>query len=142
MKVLKDEQREAYLRDGSKSHQGELFDQYDGDTWVGCLSDADVARLPLATAVYPVGPTGTVTVHNCRTVHGSEPNRSEHQRPLLLQTYAPSDALAYTDIARGSRHGHELVRGRPARWARHDPRPCQIGPVRARTIFEVQQRER
>ena len=124
------------------SHRGELFDQYDGDTWVGCLSEGDAARLSVASAVYPNGPAGSVTVHNCRTVHGSDPNHSEHQRPLLLQTYAPADAFAYTDIGRGGAHGHELIRGRPARWARHDPRPCQVGPVRARTIFEVQQRER
>ena len=49
-----------------ESHAGELFDQYDGDRWVGCLSDADVARVPVETAVYPTGPAGSVTVHNSR----------------------------------------------------------------------------
>ena len=43
--------------------------------------------------------------------------------------------------SRRSPHGDMLIRGEPARWARHDPRPCQVGPSRARTIFEVQQRE-
>lgn len=123
------------------SHRGELFDQYDGDRWVGCLADEDVARLDLAAAVFPPGPAGTVTVHNCRMVHGSEPNRSEHERPLLLQTYAPADAFPYTDLVKKSPHGDMLIRGNPARWARHDPRPCQVGPSRVRTIFEVQQRE-
>jgi ectoine hydroxylase len=123
------------------SHEGELFDQYDGDTWVGCLSDRDLVGVPTDTAIYPTGCAGTVTVHNCRTIHGSAPNRSARQRPLLLQTYAPADAFTYTDLLRGSPHGNELIRGRPARWARHDPRPCQVGPTRARTIFEVQQRE-
>jgi len=124
------------------SHCGELYDQYDGDDWVGCLSDADTAALPLDTAVYPTGPAGTITIHNCRTVHGSAPNESEHQRPLLLQTYAPADAFAYTDLVRATKYGDTLIRGEAARWARHDPRPCQVGPTRARTIFEVQQRER
>ena len=123
------------------SHAGPLFDQYDGDTWVGCLADNDAAGLDLASAVYPTGPAGSITVHNCRMVHGSSPNDSDHERPLLLHTYAAADAYTYTDLVRESPHGDMLIRGEPARWARHDPRPCQVGPSRVRTIFEVQQRE-
>jgi ectoine hydroxylase-related dioxygenase (phytanoyl-CoA dioxygenase family) len=123
------------------SHRGELFDEYDGETWVGCISDADLARIDVAAAVFPVGPAGSITVHNCRTVHGSLPNRSNRERPLLLQTYSAADAFPYTDIVRRSPHGDMLIRGQPARWARHDPRPCQVGPSQPRTIFEVQQRE-
>ncbi len=124
------------------SHRGELFDQYDGDTWVGCIAESDLCRVAVERAVYPTGPAGTVTVHNCRTVHGSAPNLSDQERPLLLQTYAPADAFTYTDLVRQSPHGDLLIRGEPARWARHDPRPCQVGPAQVRTIFEVQQRER
>jgi ectoine hydroxylase-related dioxygenase (phytanoyl-CoA dioxygenase family) len=124
------------------SHTGELFDQYDGDDWAGCIRDADLARVDVASAAYPVGPAGTVTIHNCRTVHGSAPNRSERERPLLLQTYSAADAFAYTDIVKRSPHGDVLIRGRPARWARHDPRPCQVGPAETRTIFQVQQARR
>ena len=123
------------------SHQKELFDQYDGDEWVGCLADADLPRAHVENAVFPIGPAGTITVHNCRTVHGSTPNLSNRERPLLLQTYSPADAFAYTDLVRKSPHGDTLIRGHEARWARHDPRPCQVGPSRVRTIFEVQQRE-
>jgi ectoine hydroxylase-related dioxygenase (phytanoyl-CoA dioxygenase family) len=125
------------------SHDGPLFDLYDGDVWVGALAEADVARAGVDRAVYPTGPAGTVTVHNCRTVHGSAPNRSDRARPLLLQTYAPADAFAYTDLVRRSPHGEELIRGEPARWARHDPRPCLMPPAGPyRPIFAAQQRER
>ena len=123
------------------SHRGELFDQYDGDTWVGSIADADLDPADLVRAVYPTGPAGTVTVHNCRTVHGSGLNHSNRERPLLLLIYAAADAFTYTDIVRRSPHGDVLIRGTPARWARHDPRPCQVGPSRGRTIFQVQQRE-
>jgi ectoine hydroxylase-related dioxygenase (phytanoyl-CoA dioxygenase family) len=123
------------------SHDGPLYDQYDGDAWVGCLADKDAASLDLANAVYPTGPAGSITVHNCRMVHGSSPNDSDRERPLLLHTYAAADAYTYTDLVRESPHGDMLIRGEPARWARHDPRPCQVGPSRVRTIFEVQQRE-
>jgi ectoine hydroxylase-related dioxygenase (phytanoyl-CoA dioxygenase family) len=124
------------------SHDGPLFDLYDGDAWVGALSHADVTRVGVERAVYPTGPAGTITVHNCRTVHGSAPNRSERPRPLLLQTYAPADAYSYTDLVKPSPHGEELIRGEPARWARHDPRPCLMPPSGPyRPIFAVQQRE-
>jgi ectoine hydroxylase len=126
----------------SGSHAGALYDLYDGDTWVGALADADVAAAGVDAAEYPVGPAGTITVHNCRTVHGSAPNRTQRARPLLLQTYAAADAFSYTDLVKRSPHGEELVRGRPARWARHDPRPCLVPPTGPyRPIFAVQQRE-
>src|SRR5436190_3103353 len=124
------------------SHEGPLFDLYDGDVWVGALADADVSAAGVEHAVYPVGPAGTITLHNCRTVHGSAPNSSDRARPLLLQTYAPADAFAYTDLVKHSPHGEELIRGEPARWARHDPRPCLMPPTGPyRPIFAVQQGE-
>jgi ectoine hydroxylase len=121
------------------SHLAQLFDQYDGDKWRGCVAERDLTELDLERAVFPTGPAGSITVHNCRTVHGSAPNHSDRERPLLLQTYAPADAFTYTDIVARSPHGDTLIRGEQARWARHDPRPCQVGPAKARTIFEVQQ---
>ncbi len=126
----------------SGSHDGPLYDLYDGDVWVGALADADVARVDLEARRVPAGPAGTITVHNCRTVHGSAPNRSDHPRPLLLQTYAAADAFPYTDLVKLSPHGEELIRGEPARWARHDPRPCLVPPTGSyRPIFVSQQRE-
>jgi ectoine hydroxylase-related dioxygenase (phytanoyl-CoA dioxygenase family) len=94
----------------------------------------------VSTAEYPVGPAGTVTVHSCRTVHGSAANASDRPRPLLLLTYTAADAFAYTDLVRQSPHGEEVIRGNPARWTRHDPRPCLMPPAGPyRPIFAVQQ---
>ena len=125
------------------SHAGPLFDLYDhDDVWVGALSDDDVRDAGVERAAFPVGPAGTITVHSCRTVHGSAPNASDHARPLLLQTYAAADAIAYTDLVKRSPHGEELIRGTPPRWARHDPRPCLLPPNGPyRPIFAAQQRE-
>jgi ectoine hydroxylase-related dioxygenase (phytanoyl-CoA dioxygenase family) len=127
----------------SGSHDGPLFDLYDDDdVWVGALRDSDVELAQVERAEFPTGPAGTITVHNCRTVHGSAPNASDRPRPLLLQTYAAADAFSYTDLVRRSPHGEELLRGEPARWARHDPRPCLIPPSGPyRPIFAAQQRE-
>lgn len=124
------------------SHDGPLYDLYDGPRWVGALADEDVPRAGVERAAYPTGRAGTITVHHCRTVHGSAPNRSDRARPLLLQTYAAADAFSYTDLVKRSPHGEELIRGEPARWARHDPRPCLVPPSGPyRPIFAVQQRE-
>ena len=66
------------------SHNGELFSQYDdAGNWVGCLSDTDVKSVPVETAAELTGPAGSITIHNCRVVHGSRPNTADLGRPLL-----------------------------------------------------------
>ena len=127
------------------SHNGELFNQYnDKDQWVGAIDDKDLGRVPLDKAVYLKGPAGSVTVHNCRTVHGSLPNNSAHSRPLFLQSYSAADALTITPHPSYSRYNGEIVRGKPARWAEFDPRPCQLPPDWSKgysSIFALQQEE-
>ncbi len=111
------------------SHNGDLFSLYGDDgEWVGSLSDADVARVGIDDAVYLLGPAGSVTVHNCRTVHGSKRNESDLGRPLLLNVYSAADAFTYTANPLPSRYGGAIVRGNAATWAHHDPRPCLVPP--------------
>lgn len=127
------------------SHEGELFDQYDENgQWVGCLSDTDVARLDLDRVEYLTGPAGSITIHNCRAVHGSKINTSPVGRPLLLNAYSSADAFPYTHDPLMSSHHGEIVRGKPARWAHHDPRPCLIPPdwsAGYTSIYALQQEE-
>jgi ectoine hydroxylase-related dioxygenase (phytanoyl-CoA dioxygenase family) len=111
------------------SHNGPLFDMYDeDDSWNGSLSDADAATLDLDQVEYMTGPAGSLTIHNCRTVHGSPPNQSDAGRPLLLHAYSSADAFPYTYNPIMSSYYGTIVRGKPARYAHHDPRPCQIPP--------------
>ena len=111
------------------SHAGTLFDQYDDKgQWTGCLNPCDVEKLDLASAVYVEAPAGSITVHNCRTVHGSPWSSRADGRPLLLNAYASADAFPYTPHPEPAPHVGEVVRGKPARWAHHDPRPCLIPP--------------
>ena len=54
------------------SHQGPLFDLYDETgQWTGNIRTVDLPRLDIGSARYITGPAGTVTAHNCRSVHGS-----------------------------------------------------------------------
>ncbi len=127
------------------SHNGPLYDLYNDDgTWNGALSDADAASLDLEDVEYMTGPAGSLTIHNCRTVHGSPPNQSDTGRPLLLYAYSAADAFTYTYNPIMSSYFGAIVRGQPARYAHHDPRPCQIPPDWSggyQSLFATQQGE-
>jgi ectoine hydroxylase len=127
------------------SHEGELFNQYnDQNQWVGCLSDPDVAQLDLDRAEYLTGPAGSITIHNCRAIHGSGMNLSTIGRPLLLNAYSSADAFPYTHDPLMSTHHGDIARGQRARYAHHDPRPCLIPPDWSggyTSIYALQQEE-
>ncbi|MDD9877219.1 MAG: phytanoyl-CoA dioxygenase family protein [Magnetovibrio sp.] len=127
------------------SHDGPLYDQYnDKGEWVGCLAPDDAAKIDTDRADYLFGPAGSLTLHNCRMIHGSMPNQSDRGRPLLLNVYAAADALPYTYNPLPSKYAEEIVRGEPVRWAHHDPRPCLLPPDWSggyTSIFALQQEE-
>ena len=129
----------------AESHNGDLFDEYNADgEWVGCLSAADAAAIDPAKVKYLDGPAGSITIHNCRTIHGSKPNSAATGRPLLLNVYSAADAFPYTHNPLTTEYAGQCVRGKPARQAHHDPRPCQIPPDWSggyTSIFAVQQEE-
>jgi ectoine hydroxylase-related dioxygenase (phytanoyl-CoA dioxygenase family) len=129
------------------SHEIEpMLSQYGADgKWTGCLTDADVAtKIDVSKAVYLPGPAGSITLHNCRTVHGSPRNDSDLGRPLLLYTLSSADAFTYACNPLGTKHSGSIVRGRPAAFAHHDPRPCLMPPDWSggyTSIFALQQQE-
>ena len=128
------------------AHKGELFDQYGSNgEWVGCLSEEDVKRVDLNKVEYLMGPAGSITIHNCRMIHGSKTNLSAAGRPLLLNVYSSADAFTYTFNPLKTRYDGTIVRGKPALWAHHDPRPCQIPPDWSggyTSIYALQQEEK
>ena len=128
------------------SHRGEIHDQYDeNDRWVGHISEDALRRVDLKKVEWLTGPAGSVTVHHCRTIHGSLPNLSDRCRPLLLHTYSAADALPLTQRSTPTTHEGRMIRGEPARWVEFDMDPCQLPPDRASqpgiTIFSSQKRE-
>jgi ectoine hydroxylase len=128
------------------SHKGEIFDLYGKDGgWVGALDDGDLERVEMDKVVWLKGPKGSVTIHNCRMLHGSAANNSSRSRPLLLHTYASADALTFQgSIVQNIPHGDSLIRGEPAKWIHSDPEPCLIPPDWSKgysSIFALQQEE-
>jgi len=111
------------------SHQGPISTLRNAEGgWTGSLSDQEVSTLDPKTLRWLCGPRGSVTVHNCRIVHGSRANLSDRIRPLLLHTYAPTDAIPLTRIMDPVRFGNVIVRGGPASHARFDSEPCPMPP--------------
>lgn len=127
-----------------KSHLDRLYNQYDvKGNWTGCLSDEDAAAIETDKAVYLEGPAGSITIHNCRTIHGSKTNHSDQARPLLLNVYSSADAMPYTRNPLFSKYDQMIVRGKRAEWAEHDPRPCLLPPdwgENYTSIFALQQK--
>jgi len=63
---------------------------------------------------------------------------------LLLNTLSSSDAFPYTYNPLTTRYYGQVIRGEPARWAHHDPRPCLLPPDWSggyTSIFALQQEE-
>ncbi len=111
------------------SHNGPLYDLYGSDeNWAGCLNDEDAATVDMSKVAYLMGPAGSITIHNCRALHYSPSSKSPEPRPLLLNCYSSADAKPYSPHPDPSTHAYEVVRGKPVKWAHHDPRPCQIPP--------------
>lgn len=128
------------------SHRWEMPTQYDENgRWIGCLREGDVAKIPVDKARYMVGPAGSLTLHNCRTLHGSPVNTSDRGRPLLLYVMSSGDAFPYTaNPIPSQKYDGAMIRGDRPRRAHIDPTPCEVPPDWSRgytSIFALQQQE-
>ena len=128
------------------SHRWTMPSQYDDSgRWTGCLSERDLAKIDLSKAKYMVGPAGSVTIHNCRTLHGSPVNTSDRGRPLLLYVLTSADAFPYTSNPIPSmQHEAAIIRGQAVRYAHIDPEGCEVPPDWSRgytSTFALQQGE-
>ena len=118
------------------SNHGALYTQYDhhGNYAVSCR-DEDIGWVREDMVDAPTGGPGTVVLLHCRTIHGSRTNRSEAPRPLLLAVYSSADSFAYTSAPIDGPYRGAIVRGRPARYACFDTRPCELPPDWARSGY-------
>jgi ectoine hydroxylase len=126
------------------SHDGPLFPHMNGEgRWTGTISQDDLAKFDLESAAELTGSSGTLIAINCRTIHGSRANLSNFVRPLLLCVYSSADAFAWMPPPTPTTKTGAIVRGKPARKAHLDPRPCRVPPNWAKqgygSIFTAQQ---
>ena len=125
------------------SHRESIFEHYDDEgIWTGEVGSKDLESLDLSSAVELPCSAGDAVLLHPLTVHGSRPNLSSRPRPLLIHGMNAADARSYTAIAWGNSHTGDTLRGRKARYARHDPLEIRLPPdwsAGYTSIFEHQQ---
>jgi ectoine hydroxylase len=111
------------------SQNGPIYSAYDDKgNFTIQVKDEDISWLTDDMVDTPTGGPGTVVLLNCRVIHGSVVNRSPRPRPLLLTVYSSADSFPYTSNPIPSSQSGDIVRGKPARLASFDARPCEIPP--------------
>ncbi|MEM7405619.1 MAG: phytanoyl-CoA dioxygenase family protein [Pseudomonadota bacterium] len=129
------------------SHRGPVYDHYDAEgNWRGFIDEADVENIDIPSTVYLHGPAGSVTIHHCRSVHGSMPNNHPTKaRPFLLFAYSAANCLPLMPYNQASRYNGVIVRGKHPEYAQFEGEPCKLPPLRSkstRSIFQAQQNDR
>lgn len=110
------------------SHLGPLYPSYDAEgNFVG-VGEGFMAAVDPAVIETATGRAGTTVLLNCRVVHGSAPNESTRQRPLLLPVYSSADSFPYTTSPLQSPQMGAIVRGQAAQYASFDVRRCPVPP--------------
>ena len=113
------------------SHRGPLFSLPDDEgRWVGAIGERDLAIADPGHADYLKGPAGSVTVHNCCSVHGSAPNISSRCRPLLLHTYTAGDSFPLQTVGTNGlgTYANTMVRGSRPEKMMIDGRAVPVAP--------------
>ena len=128
-----------------KSHKGPLFDlRDDAGKWLGAIRESELAQAHIESADFLTGPAGSVTVHNCCSIHGSLPNNSPRPRPLLLQTYAAGDSFPLQTVGANGLgpYANTMVRGSRPAFFEINGRNVPVAPDWSggyRSIIDVQQ---
>ncbi|WP_439588331.1 phytanoyl-CoA dioxygenase family protein [Hydrogenophaga sp.] len=115
------------------SNRGALHPMYDEK---GTFTGIDTNALdgpPPSSVVLAAGVAGSTVLVNCRVVHGSAANESDHPRPLLLPVYSSADSFPYTPNPVPNEQCGEIVRGEAAKFASFDTSPCILPPDFRRT---------
>lgn len=109
------------------SHKGPLFDHNDeaGD-FAGLIAERDLERVDLSTKVELTAPAGSVEIFNSRTIHADNMGAEEDGGAFLHVGYTTADAIPYYPFAWRSRNYGTIVRGDPARFARHHREGCPV----------------
>ena len=126
------------------SHKGPIYDHYDKEgKWSGYINDDDIKKLDINSIQYLKGPAGSVTIHHCRSIHGSLPNSHPIlARPFLLFAYSAANCLPLMAYNQPSKYNGVIVRGKNPDYPLFEGEPCKLPPVSSkssiRSIFQSQ----
>ncbi len=99
------------------SHKGPMLSLFQGERFTGAV-DPGIEKDLKARSVACHGKAGSVCLMHTKLAHGSEPNRSERSRGLYICVYTAADAVPIARNPMPGTHEGEIVRGKPARFAR------------------------
>ena len=126
------------------SHRGPILDHHANGRFCGAV-DIEASGVDLADAVALTGPAGSVSFHHVRTLHGSDLNRSDQDRALLLYEITSADAWPiqgsmspFDDL---ESYDSKLLCGEPTITPRMAEVPVQLplpGPEKEGSIYENQ----
>lgn len=126
------------------THKREVFDHHSGGVFAGAM-DLASAGLNAKDAVPLTGPRGTMSIHHARTVHGSDLNRSDRDRMLLLYEITAADAFPLsggtTQWSSLQDYDAKLLCGSSTITPRLEQVPVRMPqpqPAKAGSIYEVQ----
>ncbi len=126
------------------THKGDIFDHHHNGVFAGAM-DLSACGLNPNDAVALTGPRGTMSLHHVRTVHGSDLNRSDKDRMLLLYEISAADAFpvagAMSKWPSLEEYDEKLLCGRGTITPRLENVPVRIPqpqPDKAGSIYEVQ----
>jgi ectoine hydroxylase len=109
------------------SHKGPMFSHCDEKgSFTGRIAEHDLRMVDTASKVELMGPAGTIEIFNTRTIHLDDFGSQRDGGPCLHVTYTAADAAPYIGFGRASDRYGTIVRGQPAKFARHDPEGCPI----------------
>ena len=107
-------------------------------------NDEEIKNLELDKINYLMGPLGSVTIHHCRSIHGSLPNNHPTMaRPFLLFAYSAANCLPLMPYNQPSKYNGIIVRGKRPAYPIFEGEPCKLPPIQSkssiRSIFQSQQ---
>ncbi len=126
------------------SHRGPVYDHHNGEHFSGAISRARTG-LDTSGAVPLLGAAGSISLHHARLVHGSDLNRSAHDRALLLYEITAADAWplqgSYSKLDSLEEYDARLLCGEPTLTPRLEDVPVRIPlprPPDPSSIYQAQ----
>lgn len=127
------------------SHRGAVLDHHSRGVFSGTI-DLRANGLDPADAVKLTAPAGSISLHHARVIHGSDTNRSAHDRSVVFYEITAADAFpimgAMVEFSTLEEYDRKLLCGRGTIEPRVEPVPVRIPlpqPKAHGSIFEVQE---
>jgi ectoine hydroxylase len=126
------------------SHNGPIHDHHSRSGFSGAIAACEVDS---RDSVSLTAPAGSISLHHVRLIHGSDLNRSEKDRRLLLYEITAADAFpimgGLSKLTSIEEYDSRLLCGEPTLRPRLRPVPVRIpqpAPTDIGSIYELQQK--